>query len=176
MRSIRVYLAAFVAWVPGAMRRALPAFAAFLFVAAFVVGVVSLAGCRSSPINGAALIPASQADLDTLADDVKRDRDHLAAGLDGVAHDLAAAKIEATETSKVVGAVNAHVAEVSNRVASGGIGGAIVNALGGAIPPWLDWVLSIGAPLLGLNYTRNKSRKAALAKVAAPKVATPATS
>lgn len=176
MRSFLLNLARFVGWAPQAMQRALPAFAAVVFAVSLLAGIVSLGGCRSSPINGAALIPASQADLDTLADDVKRDRDHLAAGLDGVAHDLAAAKIEATETSKVVGAVNAHVAEVSNRVASGGIGGAIVNALGGAIPPWLDWVLSIGAPLLGLNYTRNKSRKAALAKVAAPKVATPATS
>lgn len=155
------------------MRSILPRLAAFLFVAAFVAGVVSLAGCRSSPINGAALIPASQADLDTLADDVKRDRDHLAAGLDGVSKDLAAAKIEATETSKVVGAVNAHVSEVSNRVASGGIPGALINTLGGSLPPWLDWIFTIGAPLLGLNYTRNKTRKAALAKVAT-KPTTPA--
>ena len=70
------------------MRRFLLALTAF----ALCLAAIPLVGCRTSPINGAALLPASQADLDTLKSDVDADRDTVIAGLDAVKAELAALK------------------------------------------------------------------------------------
>lgn len=68
-----------------------------------------------------------------------------------------------------------HADEVIARPASGGIPGALVSAIAGSgvLPPWLDWAVTLLGTALGINVTRNASRKKALAKVAAAKTSTP---
>lgn len=147
-----------------------PRHLALAIAAGLIVG--SLMGC-ASPINGRALLPASQADLDLLKEDVDADRTNTAAGFDAVRKDLAAANVATPETEKAHGAVVAKADEVAARPASGGIGGALINELGGNLPGWLDWLITLGAGALGINVTRNASRKKVLG--AAPPAAKPAT-
>jgi len=144
-----------------------------LFLAVPAVALASF-GCATSPINGRALLPASQADLETLKADVDADRATVVAGLDAVKADLSKAGIAVTETEAAAAEAKRKAEEVASRPASGGVPGALIAALGGNLPPWLDWLLTLGAGALGINVSRNRTRKTALAKVAAPKTGTPA--
>lgn len=136
---------------------------------------LALAGCKTSPIRLDALQPASQADLEVLSGDVAKDRENTKAGFDAVAKDLEAANLAATETKAIAAQVQQHADEVIARPASGGIPGALVSAIAGSgvLPPWLDWAVTLLGTALGINVTRNASRKKALAKVAAAKTSTP---
>lgn len=147
----------------------------FLLIVAVIVGASTVIGCRTSPINGKALLPASQADLDALKADTDADRDTVIAGLDAVKADLTKAGIAVTETEAAAAEAKRKADEVAARPPSGGVPGALIAALGGNLPPWLDWLLTLGAGALGINTTRNASRKKALAKAAAPKTGTPPT-
>lgn len=149
------------------MRRlpVLPAFAALIFAVSLVTGALALAGCQTSPINGRAVLPASVADVDAVQADVDALRTDTRTSIDAVKTDLTAAKIDTTATGAALGSLDGKIEEAKNRPPTAGVGGGIINALGGELPPWLDLILSIGGPLLGLNYARNRTRKPALAKV-----------
>lgn len=131
---------------------------------------LALAGCKTSPIRFDALQPASQADLEVLSADVSKDRENTKAGFDAVAKDLEAANLAATETKAIAAQVQQKADEVAARPASGGIPGALVSAIAGSgvLPPWLDWAVTLLGTALGINVTRNASRKKALATVAKP--------
>ena len=147
-----------------------------ILLALIVPAFVALAGCKTSPIRWDAMAPASQADLDVLTDDVAKDRENTKAGFDAVAKDLEAANLAATETKAIAAQVQHKADEVAARPASGGIPGALVNAIAGSgvLPPWLDWAVTLLGTALGINTTRTASRRKALAKVAADKAkATP---
>ena len=133
--------------------------------------ILALTGCKTSPIRWDAMAPASQADLDVLTDDVAKDRENTKAGFDAVAKDLEAANLAATETKAIAAQVQQRADEVAARPASGGIPGALVTAIAGSgvLPPWLDWAVTLLGTALGINTTRNASRKKALAKVEAAK-------
>lgn len=143
------------------------------------LAAIPLVGCRTSPINGAALLPASQADLDALKADTDADRDTVVKGLDAVRADLTQAGIAVTQTEAAAAEAKRKADEVASRPESGGIGGALISAIAGSgiVPPWLDWILTLllgGVTTAGeVNRRRNKTRAAALAKVAAPKTGTP---
>ena len=143
---------------------------------ALAAAFLALAGCKTSPIRWDAMAPASQADLDVLTDDVAKDRENTKAGFDAVAKDLEAANLAATETKAIAAQVQQKSDEVAARPASGGIPGALVTAIAGSgvLPPWLDWAVTLLGTALGINTTRNASRRKALAKVEANK-AKPAT-
>lgn len=138
--------------------------------------VLSLAGCKTSPINFEAMQPASQADLSLLADDVSKDRANTKAGFDAVAADLSKANIAADETKKIAAQVQQKADEVAARPASGGIPGALISAIAGSgiVPPWLDWAVTLLGTAFGINVQRNRTRAKALAKVTAPKTGAPA--
>ena len=138
---------------------------------ALAAAFLALAGCKTSPIRWDAMAPASQADLDVLTDDVAKDRENTKAGFDAVAKDLEAANLAATETKAIAAQVQQKSDEVAARPASGGIPGALVNAIAGSgvLPPWLDWAVTLLGTALGINTTRNASRKKALANVEAAK-------
>ena len=131
------------------------------------VVALSAAACKTSPVRWDAFAPASQADLDTLSADVARDRDNLRAGLTAVAKDLESANVEARETKAIATQVQRTAEEVAKRPASGGVPGALVNAIAGSgvLPGWLDWLLTLLGTALGINVARNRTRKAALEEV-----------
>lgn len=138
--------------------------------------ILALAGCKTSPIRWDALAPASQADLEVLTEDVAKDRENVRAGFDAVVSDLKKIGAEAEATKAAAAEVGKKSDEVAARPASGGIPGALVNAIAGSgvLPPWLDWAVTLLGTALGINTTRNASRRKALAKVEANK-AKPAT-
>lgn len=145
-------------------------------IALIVPAALALAGCKTSPIRWDAMAPASQADLDVLTEDVAKDRENTKAGFDAVVADLKKIGAEAEDTKKAAAEVGKKADEVAARPASGGIPGALVNAIAGSgvLPPWLDWAVTLLGTALGINTTRNASRRKALAKVAADKAkATP---
>lgn len=145
-----------------------------ILLALFVLALaVPFAACTGTTVNPRGFAPASLADVDQVREEVATDRVATSKAFAAVHDDLSAAKIDTTNLAKAEGDLKAHADEIASRPPPSGIGGALLSALGasGVLPNWADWLLSLGAPLLGLNYVRNKTRKKALAKVApaAPK-------
>lgn len=138
--------------------------------------ILALTGCKTSPIRFDALAPASQADLEVLTEDVAKDRENVRAGFDAVVSDLKKIGAEAEATKAAAAEVGKKADEVAARPATGGVPGALIAAVAGSgiVPPWADWILTLLGTALGINTTRNASRRKALAKVEANK-AKPAT-
>ena len=165
MRRFLAYLAVLPPLVAGGIRRALPAFAAVLFLVSLGVGVAACSGKRL--IDTDVLAPASVADVKAVQSDVDTLRTDTRAGIDAVRADLSTAKIDTTATGKALDSLDGKIEEAKNRPAPSGVAGALVNAIAGSgvLPGWLDWIVTLGATALGINVARNRTRKPALAKV-----------
>ena len=115
------------------MRHVLPFLAAFIFAVSLVTGTLALVGCQTSPINGRAVLPASVADVDAVQADVDALRTDTRTSIDAVKTDLTAAKIDTTATGAALGSLDGKIEEAKNRPPTAGVGGGIINALGGEL-------------------------------------------
>jgi len=163
MRRFLAYLAVLPPLVAGGIRRAMPAFAAVLFLVSLGVGVAACSGRRL--IDTDAVAPASVADVKAVVAQADTDRSNTADGFKAVRDDLAKVNIATEATGQQVGKLDAEIARP--KPAPSGVAGALVNAIAGSgvLPGWLDWIVTLGATALGINVARNRTRKPALAKV-----------
>lgn len=145
------------------MRRILPVLAAVLFAASFLTGLAACSGRRLIDTDAVAI--ASVADVKAVVAQADTDRTNTADGFKAVRDDLAKVNIATEATGQQVGKLDAEIARP--KPAPSGVAGALVNAIAGSgvLPGWLDWIVTLGAGALGINVTRNASRKRSLAKV-----------
>lgn len=162
MRRLFAYLAVLPPLVVSGVRRALPAFAAVLFLVSLGVGVAACSGKRL--IDTDVIAPASIADVKAVAAQADTDRVNTADGFKAVQADLAKVNIATEATGQQVGRLDEEIAKP--KAAPSGVAGALINAIAGSgvLPGWLDWIVTLGATALGINVARNRTRKPAIAK------------